>query len=70
VAHVNLPQQRIGFSHALQDTYGTDPKHHRQADAPPGTQAEPQSGGRERRDQYQFPIPAQQLVWAVDGRVD
>jgi hypothetical protein len=29
VPHVNLPQHGIGFSHPLQETYGTDPKDHR-----------------------------------------
>jgi len=70
VPEVYLSQQGIGFSHALQDPYGTDPKHHRQADAPPGTQAEAQGGSREGGDQDQFPIRTQQLVGPVDGRVN
>jgi len=70
VPHVNLPQHGISFSHPLQDTYGTHPKDHRQANAPPGAQTKAQSGSRQRRDEHQFPIPAQQLVGPVDGRVD
>ena len=70
MSHVNLPQERIRFAHALQDTCGTDPKNHRQADAPPGTQTEPQCESRECRDQYQFPIPTKELIGPVDRRMD
>jgi hypothetical protein len=70
VPQIDLAQQGIRFSHALQDPYGTDPKNHRQADAPPGTQAEAQGSSCEGGDQYQFPIRTQQLVGPVDGRVN
>jgi hypothetical protein len=70
VPQVHLPQLRIGFSHALQDADGANPKQHGQPDTPQRAQTETQGGGDERSAQNQLAVTPKQLIGSVYGGVN
>jgi hypothetical protein len=65
-----MPEQWIGLPHTLKDSHRSDPERNAQADSPPGTQTERKTDSGEHRNQHQFPITAEDLVWPVCRLVD
>src|ERR1035438_5788796 len=70
VPNINLPEQRIGFPHALKHSRCSDPECNAQADSPPAPQTEREADGSEHRDEHQFPISAENLIRSVCRLVD
>jgi hypothetical protein len=65
-----MAEQWIGLPHTLKDSHRSDPERNAQADSPPGAQTERQTDSGEHGNQYQFPIPAKDLVWPICRLMD
>jgi len=62
VSHVDLPKERVGFTHPLQHRDGGKPEYNRRAESPPGSQTERQTDRNQNRGENQFTIAAENLI--------
>jgi hypothetical protein len=63
-----VTHERIGFTHAGEDSNGPEPERNANEDAPPGCQRERKTSRGEAGEQHQFPVTAEKKVKPI-GRL-